>query len=175
MWRIGNCVAYTDSYGSLDLYVGFTPVNVIKFWRLEKQKSLYYSKEYIRTSKINNYTILYDQDGTEKFGLIKYFLELQRITNNTSEVFVIAVIDELCTAPFVRGSVIIPHLQTIAVYAKTSLIGYSGMLGVTHNYKPPMTRPNKHVVLCDAQRFMNIIIDNVIIYNTNYCTQQHTS
>lgn len=113
MWRIGNCVAYTDSYGSLDLDVGFTPVNVVKFWRLEKQKSLYYSKEYTRTSKINNYTILYDQDGTEKFGLIKYFLELQRITNNTSEFFVIAVIDELCTAPFVRGSVIIPHLQTI--------------------------------------------------------------
>ena len=96
-------VAYTDSYGSLDLDVGFTPVNVVKFWRLEKQKSLYYSKEYTRTSKINNYTILYDQDGTEKFGLIKYFLELQRITN-TSEFFVIAVIDELCTAPFVRGS-----------------------------------------------------------------------
>ena len=81
---IGNCVAYTDSYGSLNLDVGFTPVNVVKFWRLEKQKSLYYSMEYTRTSKINNYSIMYDQDKAEKFGLIKYFLELQRITN-TSE------------------------------------------------------------------------------------------
>jgi hypothetical protein len=43
-WRIGNCVAYTDSYGSLSLDVEFTPINVVKFWRLEKQKSLYYSK-----------------------------------------------------------------------------------------------------------------------------------
>ena len=112
-WRIGNCATFTDSYDTLNIDVGFTPVNIVKFWRLEKQKSLYYSKEYTRTSKINNYTIQYDQDGVEKFGFIKFFLELQRITDSTSEFFVIAVIDELCTAPFVKGSVIVPHLQTI--------------------------------------------------------------
>ena len=123
IWRIGNCCLYwLLTHGSLDVDVGFTPVNVVKFWRLEKQKSLYYSKEYTRTSKINNYTILYDQDGTEKFGFIKYFLELQRITNNTSEFFVIAIIDELCTAPFVRGSVIIPHLHTIVSIQQSDII-----------------------------------------------------
>ena len=67
-WRIGNCVAYTDTYGSLGLDVGFTPMNVVKFLRLEKQKSLYYSKEYTRTLKKST-TIQYYMTRMERKNL----------------------------------------------------------------------------------------------------------
>ena len=71
------------THASLCLDVGFTPMNV-KFYRL-KSKSICIQKSTLVPQKpTTQYYILYDHDGEEKFRLIKYFLELQRITN-TSE------------------------------------------------------------------------------------------
>ena len=112
MWRVGTSVIFTDQYDSLNVEVGFSSVNVVKFWRLEANKSLYYSREYTHSWKTNNYTTLYERDGAETFGFIKFFLELQS-SLRSSDFCVIAVVDELSTAPFFTGSVIVPHLHVI--------------------------------------------------------------
>ena len=55
-WRIGNCVAYTDLYGSLSLDVGFTPISVVKFWRLEKQVFVLFKRvhSYLKNQQLHN-------------------------------------------------------------------------------------------------------------------------
>ena len=57
--------------------MGYTPNSVVKFWRLELNKALYYTKEYTRASSTNNFTVAYkDENGAEKDEIIQFFLEL---------------------------------------------------------------------------------------------------
>jgi hypothetical protein len=55
LWRVG----IGDPFPDLD-YTGleFTPINTVKFYRVDLRNSLYYRKEYKRTSKTNNYCVI---------------------------------------------------------------------------------------------------------------------
>ena len=112
MWRVGtSTILSLEQYHTLNIDTGFVPDVVIKFWRLELHNSLFYSKEYARTTKTNNYTVLYDSDGVEGFGVIKFFLELS--CRDVSRPQVLAIIDKLITAPYVCGDVLVPHLRVV--------------------------------------------------------------
>ena len=113
MWRIGLGVLLTPVlWSDLGINVGYTPTSAIKFWRLELNKTLYYSTEYTRASSTNNFTVAYqDESGAEKYGIIKFFLEL--LSNPHSRHHIIAVIEELTTVAYVVQSVIVPQLQVV--------------------------------------------------------------
>ena len=112
MWRIGLGTPLTPvSWSDLGIEVGYTPTSVVKFWRLELNKTLYYSTEYTRASSMNNFTVAYQDDsGAEKYG-VKFFLEL--LSNSCSRYHIIAVIEELTTVAYVVQSVIVPQLQVV--------------------------------------------------------------
>ena len=77
MWHIGLGTPLTPvSWSDLGIDVRYTP-SVVKSWRLELSKTLYYSTEYTRASLMNKFTMVYQDDsGAEKYGVIKFFLEL---------------------------------------------------------------------------------------------------
>lgn len=100
-------------WSDLRIDVGYTPISVIRFWRLELNKSLYYAKEYTWSCSTNNYTVAYkDESGAEKYGIIKFFLELLPSTSPTYHI--IAVIEELISFAYVVQSVIVPHLRVVS-------------------------------------------------------------
>lgn len=100
------------SWSDLGIDVGYTPKSVVKFWRLELSRTLYYSTEYTRASSMNNFTVAYqDDDGAEKYGVIKFFLELS--SDSDSRYHIIAVIEELTTIAYVVQSVIVPQLRVV--------------------------------------------------------------
>ena len=112
MWCIGLGTPLTPvSWNDLGINVGYTPISVVKFRRLELNKTLYYSTEYTQASLMNNFTVAYQDDsGAEKYGVIKFFLEL--LSNSCSK-YIIAVIEELTTVAYVVQSVIVPQLQVV--------------------------------------------------------------
>lgn len=119
MWRVGIWHTYSDTL-SLDFNVGLTPEStIIKFYRLEMNSTLYYSTEYTRAKKTNNYTVVYKSpvESEEKFALIDFFLEMK--PSNSPQFKVIAVVRKLITTCFTSGDVAVSHLHVISSEEKS--------------------------------------------------------
>lgn len=99
MWCVGNGHPYRD-FEDLHIDLGFTPVTVVKFYRLQIGRSIYYSSEYKHTTKTNNFTVMYKHPGiTElKLATINFFLEVEDPSSHECKVF--AVIQHLNTEHF---------------------------------------------------------------------------
>ena len=84
----------------------------MKFYRIEIRNLLYYSEEYKRSTKSNNYTVTFETPGKkENFAVIKFFVELQHPVTHNNAVF--AVVEELDTEVLCVHGEIIQHLQKV--------------------------------------------------------------
>ena len=89
---------------------------VAKFERLRVKGTLYYSVEYKRASKMNNYTVTYiDNANTVNFAKIHYFLRVEYFDKESE---VTAVVNKFITVPFVSTSVSVPHLYKVVSSTK---------------------------------------------------------
>ena len=113
VWRVGVAHPLTDFTELSSANLGFSPVKVEKFYRIELNNSLFYCKEYKRTSKTNNYSILYEMEASgEHFALIDFFVE---VTNpETSEPVILAVVQHLNVTSFSVNGEEVPHLFDIS-------------------------------------------------------------
>ena len=111
-WRIGNCHPFPDFESICDINVGFSPVNVMKFYRIKIRNLLYYSEEYQHSSKSNNYTVTFETPvEKENFAVIKFFVELQHPVTN--DITVLAVVEKLNTEVLSIHGENIPHLHKV--------------------------------------------------------------
>ena len=103
------CTEFIDLYStSLD----FSPVCVEKFYRIELNNSLYYCREYKRTSKTNNFTVLYEAEPSkEEFAIIDFFVEVKDPWSGKP--VTLAVVQHLNTSVFAVNGEEIPHLFKI--------------------------------------------------------------
>ena len=84
----------------------------MKFYRMEIGNLLYYSKEYKRSSKSNNYTIIFEtRTNKENFAEIEFFVELQHPV--THDITVFAVVEGLSTQVLSVHGENIPHLHKV--------------------------------------------------------------
>ena len=84
----------------------------MKFYRIEIRNLLYYSKEYKRSSKSNNYTVTFETPvNKENFAVIEFFVELQHPV--THDITVFAVVEELNTEVLTVHGENIPHLHKV--------------------------------------------------------------
>lgn len=80
MWLIGNHKLTTLSVrlgSSVEAACGFKPSTILKFWRLLKDDTVYYSVEYLKAAKRASFAVSYTQNSTLSFGLIQYFVEVR--------------------------------------------------------------------------------------------------
>ena len=113
-WRIGNChpCPNLDFDTVCDVNIGFSPINMMKFYRTEIRNSLYYSKEYKCSSKSNNNTVTFKTPvNKDNFAVIKFFVELQHPVNHN--ITVLAVVEELNTEIFTVHGQHVPHLHKV--------------------------------------------------------------
>ena len=112
VWQIGNCDPFPNFDTVCDINVGFSPLNSMKFYRIEIRNILYYSEEYVRSSKSNNYTVTFETpDNKENVAIIKFFVELQHPV--THEYTVLAIVEELNTEVLTVHGESIPHLHKV--------------------------------------------------------------
>jgi hypothetical protein len=111
LWRVG----IGDPFPEFD-YTGleFTPINTIKFYRVDLRNSLYYCREYKRTSKTNNYCVVYESLDTteESFAIIDYFVEVEH--PSTHNLLTLAVVQHLNTCVFTVSDQPIPHMLNVS-------------------------------------------------------------
>ena len=62
---------------SVEAACGFKASTILKFWRLLKDDTVYYSMEYMKTANRASYAVSYVQNSTVSFGLIQYFIEVR--------------------------------------------------------------------------------------------------
>ena len=112
VWRVGVAHPITDFTELSSANLGFSPVKIEKFYRIELNNSLFYCREYKRTSKTNNYTILYEREpSNEQFALIDFFVEVT--SPETSEPVILAVVQHLNVTSFSVNGEEVPHLFDI--------------------------------------------------------------
>ena len=105
--RCGTLTGFIDQC-SLD----FSPVHVEKFYRIELN-SLYYCREFKRTSTTNNFTDVYEtQPLKEEFAIIDFFVEAKN--PQSSEPVILAVVQHLSTNVFIVNGQEIPHLFEVS-------------------------------------------------------------
>ena len=113
VWRVGVAHSFSEF---LDLYsasLDFSPVYVEKFYRIELNNSLYYCREYKRTSKTNNFTILYEtEQSKEEFAIIDFYVEVKDPRSGKS--VILAVVQHLNTSAFTVNGEEIAHLFNIS-------------------------------------------------------------
>lgn len=81
----------------------------MKFYRIEIRGSLYYSKEYKRSSKTNNYTVTFENHiNKDNFAVIKFFVDPV-----THDITVLAVVEELNTEVLTVHGQQVPHLHKV--------------------------------------------------------------
>ena len=113
MWRVGVAHSFTEFIDLYSTSLDFSPVYIEKFYRIELNNSLYYCREYKRTSKTNNFTILYEtQPSEEEFALIDFFVEIKNPAS--CEPMILAVVQHLNVSVFTVNGEEIPHLFEIS-------------------------------------------------------------
>lgn len=111
MWRVGVAHSFPEFIDQCSL--DFTPVNVEKFYRIELNNSLYYCREYKRTSTTNNFTVVYEiQPSKEEFAIIDFFVEAK--DPQSSDPVILAVVQHLSTNVLIINGQEIPHLFEIS-------------------------------------------------------------
>ena len=111
LWRVGNGHPYPDfDHTGLE----FTPVNVVKSYRIDLRNSLYYCREYKRTSKTNNYTVVYESPDTtgDSFAIIDFFVEVEH--PSTHNLLTLAVVQHLNTSLFAVNGQAIPNMLNVS-------------------------------------------------------------
>ena len=99
-----------DSLQMVSPLCPFTPHTILKFFRLEKKGQLIYSREYTRPSaKRNNFTIMFSEQGVNKYGLVDYFIEVRGLSPN--EFKVLAFVSPVITTDVTSQGVCIKHLE----------------------------------------------------------------
>lgn len=116
VWRVGVAHPFTEFIDLYSTSLDFSPVYVEKFYRIELNSSLYYCREYKRTSKTNNFTILYkaqpSTDSEDEFAIIDFFVEVKN--SRSCEPVIIAVVQHLNTSVFTVNGEEIPHLFKVS-------------------------------------------------------------
>ena len=112
LWRVG----IGDPFPDIDCAgLEFTPINAVKFYRIDLRNSLYYCTEYKRASKTNNYCIIYENPDTtehDSFAIIDYFVEVEH--PSTHNLLTLAVVRHLNTCVFTVNDHPIPHILNVS-------------------------------------------------------------
>ena len=113
MWRVGVAHSFLEFIDLYSTTLDFSPVYVEKFYRIELNNSLYYCREYKRTSTMNNFTVLYEaQSSKEEFAIIDFFVEVKN--SHSCEPVILAVVQHLNTNVYNVNGEEIPHLFEIS-------------------------------------------------------------
>lgn len=113
MWRVGAAHSFAEFIDLYSASLEFSPVCVEKFYRIEVNNSLYYCREYKRTSKTNNFTVLYEtHPSREEFAIINFFVEVK--IAGSCDPMILAAVQHLNTDVFVVNGIEIPHLFEIS-------------------------------------------------------------
>ena len=112
LWRVGVAHSFSDFTDLYSTSLDFSPDCIEKFYRIELNNSLYYCREYKRTSKTDNFTVLYEaqlsSDSEEEFAIIEFFVDIKN--PHGCEPVILAVVQHLNTSAFDVNGVEIPHL-----------------------------------------------------------------